>query len=98
MARHVDLGGEPAAEGAAIRDGGQRVLLRLAFQRAAALAERVYQALLLLVGAIELPRALCHPLLQVPAVVLEVLEGARVRHGGRRLLGKPLHQVQVRIG
>jgi hypothetical protein len=61
-ARHVDLGGEPAAEGAAIRDGGQRVFLRLAFQGTAALAERVYQALLLLVGSIELPRALCHTL------------------------------------
>ena len=75
-ASHLDLGGEPAAEGAAIRDGGQRVLLRLAFERAAALAERVDQALLLLVGSIELPRALCHALLQVPAIVLEVLESA----------------------
>ena len=96
--RHFDLGREPLHEAAPVGDARQRIFLRLALQPQAALAQHRDQSFLLGVRLFELGGALRHALLEMPAIVLEVLESARVGERARDLLAQLPHQVQVRAG
>ena len=67
----------------------------LALQPQAALAQHRDQALLLGVRLLELRGALRDALLEMPAIVLQVLERARVGKRARDLLAQLPHQMQI---
>ena len=96
--RHFDLGREPLHEAAPVGDARQRILLRLALQPQAAFAQHGDQAFLLGVRLLELGRALGDALLEMPAIIFQVLEGARVGERARDLLAQLSHQVQIGAG
>ena len=74
---------------------GERIFLRFALELQTLLAQQIDQARLLVVRLLELVRARRNLRLQTLAILLQLLERARVSRRRRDLLRELLHQMQI---